>query len=317
MQIPAFPSHLLVITSLSFVFWLSPSDLQAAAPVVLNDSELRTTFHKNATELLKQGQHTSHEQLKSQLSRARCRLQLAAAGHQSMSPAQIYALRLSSVVMVGTLHHCNSATCSKVHATISSGVIIHSDGVILTNHHVVGSHPSKPITMAVMTADGKSFLVDEVLAANEPADIAILKLKNAHGLAATPIFRDEPVGNPVTIISHPAGRFFTLTHGFVSRYAIGPEKAPIMNVTADYARGSSGAPVFNDRGDIIGVVANTSSINYRSVPLAFDDEKQTLARVPQHMRSEFEGQPLALGLSHQLTFKNTTPSSEVLKLIEN
>ena len=74
-----------------------------------------------------------------------------------------------------------------------------------------------------------------------------------------------PVGSTVSVISHPDGRFFCYTAGVVSRYmkihAAG-QTADAMAITADYARGSSGAPVLNQQGQVVAVVSSTESIYY-------------------------------------------------------
>jgi S1-C subfamily serine protease len=303
-----------------FVFLLvgcaSPSGSKAASPGTINDASLRSTFDINAAELIENGGFTSKEKLLAQLSRTSCQLELPEPGKKQLTPAEIYQQRLGSVVIVGTLRRCHNPKCGKIHSNLSSGVVIKNDGIVLTNYHVVASETEHSITMAVMTIDGKSFLVDEVLAANEAADVAILRLKDAKDLVAAPLYLDESVGAPATINSHPAGKFFTLTHGVVSRYSLGKNGERIMNVTADYARGSSGGPIFNDRGDVIGLVANTQSITYRNVPLAFDEDSDALVKVPKKEISEFGGVPLSMGLNHQLTFKNAVSSYEIFKLIK-
>ena len=58
-----------------------------------------------------------------------------------------------------------------------------------------------------------------------------------------------------------------MTHGMVSRYNMIMETkhkkaGKRMTITADYAKGSSGAPVFNRKGQVVGVVSSTSSIYY-------------------------------------------------------
>lgn len=292
-----------------------PIGLQAGSAIVIDDHSLRTTFDANAANLIEQGDFTSRDELQSQLTRPECELKLPETGNQTLSPDEIYQQRIESVLILGTIRRCQDPKCGKIHTNLASAVIIRSDGVVLTNYHVVASRAEHAIAMAAMTLDGKSYLVHEVLSANEAADVAILKLKDAKDLAATPLYPDEPVGAPATIISHPAGKFFTLTHGRVSRYSTGKNGERIMNVTADYARGSSGGPIFNNRGDVIGLVANTQSITYRNVPLAFDEESDALIKVPKREISDFGGVPLSMGLSHQLTFKNAVSSHEILKLI--
>ena len=69
------------------------------------------------------------------------------------------------------------------------------------------------------------------------------------------------------VISHPDEHFFTFSEGIIARYvSVLLEKnggeVTMMAVTADFGAGSSGAPVFNERGGVIGMVNNTQSLYY-------------------------------------------------------
>lgn len=288
-----------------------------AEQTVLDDKLLVSQFETKMAELLEKGNATPQNDLNSQLDRTSCHIELPVAGKTRMTPAEIYERRLSSAVMVGKLYHCSSKSCKKVHSNIASGVIVHEDGMVLTNHHVVLGKQSKGLGMGVMTADGKAFLVDEVLAADKAADIALLRLKDAKGLPAAPITAEEPVGAEVTLISHPSGNFFCLSHGRISRYCKDSDGSCTMQITADYAKGSSGGPIFNDRGDVVGIVSSTVSIPYRQMPLALEGEDKVLQAAGKGKPpTEFNNMPLVMDMNHQMTFKNAVASREVLKLIK-
>jgi len=292
-----------------------PSSTKAEQVTVIDDDSLRTDFEKKMAGLVKSGKPTPHATLRKQLERKSCQLELPRTGHRRLSPSEVYQKRLGSTLMVGKLHHCSSSKCNKTHANIASGVVIREDGIVLTNYHVVNGGDSRTISMGAMTHDGRAFLVDEVLAADEKADVAILRLRDAKDLTAAPIFRDEPVGNPCTIISNPVGDFFTLSQGYVARYYLSDGRC-VMNVTADYAKGSSGGPIFNDRGDVIGLVSNTLSIPYQHVPLAVDKDSKALEIAGRGTKpAMIGGKPLTIGTNHQMTIKNTVPSRSILDLI--
>ncbi len=268
-------------------------------------------------ELLAKSSATPQATLNEQLSRSSCDLKLPASGRSAMSRADIYQQRLSSVVMVGKLHHCQSKSCKKTHANIASGVILHEDGIVLTNYHVVNGDAEKGLGMGVMTADGKAFLVDEVIAASKQADVALLRLKDAKDLCAAPLAAEEPVGNPITLISHPAGNFFSLSSGHIARYCKDSDGSCTMQITADYAKGSSGGPIFNDRGDVVGLVSTTLSIPYRQLPIAIDKESKELQAAGKgHPPTMINGMPLVMDMNHQMTFKNAVAASEVIGLLK-
>ena len=136
----------------------------------------------------------------------------------------------------------------------------------MTNYHVVEGEQNR--ALVAMTYDGRVFPVNEVLAASKPDDLAILQL-DAPDTAFEPVALapETPVGAAVTVISHPRRRFYTLSHGVVSRYhteMIHGRKTPVMTITADFARGSSGGPVFNEYGAVAGLVRSTVSVYYNT-----------------------------------------------------
>ena len=162
--------------------------------------------------------------------------------------ATIYRQRRDSVVVVGHL----LANGTIVHA---AGVVVDSDGVIATAYHVI----DKPDAVArcVMTADGKTYPIQEILAANRPSDVALIRI-DAHGLTAAPLSHGDDEGSPLTIIAHPAGEFFSVTHGHLRRFqsaVVLGKQVVQMAITADFSDGASGGPVFNKRGEVAGIVS--------------------------------------------------------------
>ena len=175
---------------------------------------------------------------------------------------------------LGELYNCGR--CDRTHAAYSGGVVISEDGLALTNHHVLsaGDRDNTEGYMA-MTWDGRCFSIEKVLAADETADIALVKLKSdGYKFHAAPIadVRPKPM-NPVRVISNPAGEFFVLTEGSVSRYA--KMKNQIwMEITADFAGGSSGSGVFNDQGEVVGIVSRIHPIIRGKRAVSGDDKRK-------------------------------------------
>ena len=118
------------------------------------------------------------------------------------------------------------------------------------------------------------------MAADEKYDVAICR---AVGIELEPVplaSKNQPVGTPVSVISHPTGSFYTFTAGHISRYFFKPisktRSVPFMAITAEFAKGSSGAPVFDPSGNVTGLVSSTRSIYYRDTP---KDGQQNLQMV--------------------------------------
>ncbi|WP_338698001.1 trypsin-like peptidase domain-containing protein [Streptomyces sp. Q6] len=112
-----------------------------------------------------------------------------------------------------------SPSIVEVNATLTSGsstgsgVILTSDGEILTNNHVISGASS----VKVRTSDGTSYTA-EVVGTDAKKDLALLKLKNASGLKAATLGDSDgvKVGDDVVAIGSPEGLTGTVTSGIVS-----------------------------------------------------------------------------------------------------
>lgn len=172
-----------------------------------------------------------------------------------------------AVVIVGSIYQCGK--CNDWHlGGLASGWIVSDMGLVVTNHHVFGREPSH--RFGVMTADGEVYAVTEVLAGDAAGDAAVVRI-NTRGrrMPCLLLGREPDCGDGVTVISHPTGRFYCLTEGVVSRFHRQPVagqadgSAVWMSVTADYALGSSGGPVFDTAGEVVGMVSRTFSSRRR------------------------------------------------------
>lgn len=200
----------------------------------------------------------SMDDLTEQLDRKFHAVKLPSLSPENMAQDKIYDSVKQSVVIIAFLYKCGK--CSEWHVNLASGFVVHPDGIIATNYHVVESESDR--TMGVMTHDGKMYAVQEVLAANEVNDTALIRIE-ARKLSALPIRADAPVGTAVSVISHPDEKLYMMTRGIISRYTTRHRRGQTwMNITADYAKGSSGGPVVDDTGAVVGMVASTHSIYY-------------------------------------------------------
>ncbi len=233
----------------------------AAPGSLIDDNALRSSFQKGLESLYNAKKTTALKELNLQLDRAITNVKIPKAAGIKLPPGKFYNHCKPSVFMVGRLYKCNK--CTKWHVSSASGFAINSSGVIATNYHVVDNNDGA--TMGAMDHTGKTYAVAEVLAANKADDVALLQLRDAR-LTPLPLANKAPVGSAVNVISHPDGRYFTMTRGDVSRYFLsrskGGGKAERMAITADYAKGSSGAPVIDNTGAVVGMVSSTSSIYY-------------------------------------------------------
>jgi hypothetical protein len=260
----------------------------APDPAPIDDAAFQRDLTREVVSLHDRGRLTPIATLRGQLVRLRARLRLP--GPAATAPAGAPA-REAALVMC-ELYKCGK--CSEWHVACSTCFAIAPD-VVVFNHHALATNRSAGMTagLAIARADGRVFPVREVLAASAPDDVAAVRVDGGP-LPSLVLAPDPPAGTEVTVISHPAGLFYTLSRGVVSRHFIdggrkGP-RVPRMAITADFAKGSSGAPVLNRDGAVVGMVASTRSIYY--------DEK--------------DGEQRNL----QMVVKNCVPARSILALFE-
>jgi len=191
----------------------------------------------------------------------------------TLDGAEAYRRAAQAAVLIGSAYKCDK--CSKWHHTLATGFAVSADGVIATNHHVAANATGE--AMGVLTADGRFFPVVEVLAADKPHDVALLRVE-AQGLPFLTLRDDAPAGTPIRCYSHPANSFGFVSEGVIARYfrMNEPERngSVFMQVTADYARGSSGGPVLDAFGNAVGMVASTSPV-FAATPNLHPSAKDT------------------------------------------
>ena len=182
---------------------------------------------------------------------------------RSGEAASDYEQACRAVVIVGSAEYC--ADCKTTHmGAVSTGWVIDPRGRIVTNHHVL--EDKKAGELGVMTFDGRVFAVRRVLASDRDGDAAILEIDPGDAdLSALSLADGVRTGEAVRVIGHPDGRFYTLSEGIVSRVfseSGGEDKMPRtwVTVTADYGAGSSGAPVLNAAGKVVGTVSTTAAL---------------------------------------------------------
>lgn len=257
-------------------------------PGEISDERIEDLLDAEAEKLIRSGQTVSMKDLLVQLNRRSCSVQLPRPVPNKLAAADLVARGLAGVLVIGDLFKCKK--CPRWHVGASSGFMLTESGVCATCYHVVNVPESH--TLIAMTGDGRVVAVKEVLAANPNTDVAILRLAGS-GFTALPLDTEAPVGASIRVISHPDDHFFTFSEGIVSRYVSVPlEKrageVTMMAITADFGAGSSGAPVFNERGGVVGMVNNTQSLYY--------DPKR--------------------GKDLQMVFKHCLPSQYILQLIK-
>ena len=163
---------------------------------------------------------------------------------------------------------------------MGSGFIISSDGLILTNAHVV--RDAKDVT--VKLSDRREYTA-KVLGLDTATDIAVLRV-DAKDLPVVRLGdpRNLEVGDPVLAIGAPYGLEQTATSGIVSakgRSLPGDAVVPFIQTDAAVNPGNSGGPLFDGSGSVVGINSQIYS-QERRLP-------GRLVRDPDQRRAEGEG----------------------------
>lgn len=133
-----------------------------------------------------------------------------------------------------------------------SGVVISTDGVILTNNHVVGNAR----VVEIGFADGRR-VQGQVLGRDPTLDIAVVRVAG-QGLVAAPVGDSDrlEVGQTAIAIGNPIGLDRTVTTGIVSainRSPRGFELGGLIQTDAPINPGNSGGPLLDSQGRVIGI----------------------------------------------------------------
>lgn len=151
--------------------------------------------------------------------------------------------------------------------------------LILTNYHLIDPKKRGDVFM-IMDFEGKCSVVKNVKKFSSENDLAILEC-DSDNLVKVKISTDNQVGKDVAIVSHPDNQFFTYTKGYITRHfseALDGAKYHKMSVSAEFAKGSSGAPVLSSKGELLGLVSLTRSIYYNKKN-GIDQNLQMVQRV--------------------------------------
>lgn len=135
------------------------------------------------------------------------------------------------------------------------------DGVIATNHHVI----ARAAQLKAVLENGREVPVDGVLAWDEDHDLALVSvaLSPAQGGYVSLPLATQPVepGDDVVVVGNPLGLSHTLSTGVVAAVRQAEERSlftgEVIQITAAISAGSSGSPVMNLDGEVVGVVTST------------------------------------------------------------
>ena len=166
--------------------------------------------------------------------------------------------------VVGILCYSDDAPDKADTTTASSqgsGIIISSDGYLITNAHVIGNSKTA-YAIRVVTSDGKEYKAG-VVGYDSRTDIAVLKMDDAKNLTAANFGKSSEleVGQDIIVVGNPGGLDYqnTTTKGVISaldRKLSSSSLTKYIQTDAAINPGNSGGPLVNYYGQVIGITTS-------------------------------------------------------------
>jgi S1-C subfamily serine protease len=232
-------------------------------------------------------------------------------GYSEATPLSSTATAAQSrgVVLINTVLPYDNASGA------GTGMVLTASGQVLTSYHVVEGASTIKVTVA---ATGKTYRAT-VVGSDQTADVALLQLQDASGLATIKIDNDATsVGDKVTAVGN-AGGTGTLTaakgtivslKASITTAAEGPVASEtltgMIETTADVVSGDSGGPLYDADGEAVGIDTAASSgaeINGYATPI------QRALSIVQQIRSGKESSTVQVGPAPFLGVELTDASS--------
>ena len=171
----------------------------------------------------------------------------ATSSGDALTPAKIFKKVSSSVVCITVKTSSGSGA--------GSGVVLTSDGYIVTNYHVANESST---SISVKFYDNSVYAATYVLG-DEVADVALIKIEK-EDCVPVEVADSEKVemGDSVVVIGNALGNGISITSGIVSNingtFTLDDVATPVIQVDAAINQGNSGGGLFNEYGQLIGIV---------------------------------------------------------------
>jgi S1-C subfamily serine protease len=209
---------------------------------------------------------------------------------KALTPEEVYKVAEKSVFVVGSLYPEKDSFWEV--GTYATAWVVAADGVLVTNWHVFEDLEDGEVFGASDRA-GNVYPLTDFLGGDKTADVAVFRI-DAKNLTPLPVATTHAeVGSWVGLISHPGDLFYVYTQGTVSRYSTlkneHDRREKWMNITAEYASGSSGGPVLDKYGAVVGMAALTLSLDADEPPVVKNPARRK--NMPAALKKPSRAQP--------------------------
>jgi len=235
-------------------------------------------------------------------------LSVLAVQSSEMSIPQIVAKYGKAIVLIATVES------GKDSVSLGSGFIVDPNGIIVTNYHVIqGAYPAY-----IKLASGDIYDDISIIDFDARRDIAVMKIK-AWNLPTVKLGDSDfvLVGEEVVAIGNPQGLEHSVTDGIVSGKRDTGEGYLLHQISTPISPGSSGSPVFNMKGQVIGIACSSlvqgQNLNF-AIPINY-----ARAMISNNIKMSLEEfSKLNANSSTRINKINKEPNqSEGLKILSN
>jgi len=223
---------------------------------VFNVSEVIHVMTTAGSRLHKSGKARSDAELRKQLERKSVELELPEPGDTAISDRDLYRRTCESVFIVCSLYKIEDS--DEWQTALATAFAVTRDGVLTTSCHVF-DNDDEADAIVVMDIHQKVYPVRELLAVNQKADTCLFRIE-ATNLQPLPFAKEASPGTRVRVLGHPGDSFYYLSSGLVSNYEKDHDRTVWLNITADFGQGSSGGPVLDECGNVVGQVSRTYTL---------------------------------------------------------
>lgn len=191
---------------------------------------------------------------------------------EPLRPSKLVDRMRQSALRIGWHYLCNH--CNNWHLKLSGGYVITADGVGVTCHHVFNQSDAdmREGYVFAMSQAGEIYPITQILAADADIDAAVFRCDAPTPLVPFPINDDTTPGDSVYLLSDPGGVAGYFSAGMINRFywegvkrdgdltQLADAKFLRMDVSADWAPGSSGSALVDDCGNVVGHVSKISTL---------------------------------------------------------
>lgn len=232
------------------------SEEKARPYPVFSIEEVINHLTRSGARLHRERKTKTDVELRKHLNRKTCELTLPAPSDTIVNDRELYQRACESIFLVCSLYRDEAA--GDWQTSLATAFAVTEDGVLSTSCHVFDNEDHADAVI-VMDVHKNVYPVTELLAANRRSDTCLFRI-DARNLKPLPLGDDAVPGTPVRIVAHPGDSFYYFSSGHLANYERDDERTVWMNVTADFGQGSSGGPVFNEHGHVIGLVSRTFTL---------------------------------------------------------